>query len=169
MAALYASTLPFISWMADTLKPSTPRPWRAAFSYVGGFPAATHIGGCVCPPPYGFGRTFRGGVLKTAPSWEYSNVSHIFLNSQMTSSQLALVSSGFTPKVLISWDPAPRPFPNSNRPSDRWSSIATRSAMRTGWFVAGLSGKMPEPTWMRSVWASAYGMNDSLADKWEYS
>ena len=47
--------------------------------------------------------------------------------------------------------------------------MATRSAIRTGWLVTGLSGKMPEPTWMRSVCASANAMNDSLADRCEYS
>ena len=47
--------------------------------------------------------------------------------------------------------------------------MAARSASRTGWFLIGLSGQMPEPTWIRSVCASEYGMNDSLADRCEYS
>src|SRR5919108_5622255 len=104
--------------MAATLNPSTPRPWRAAFSYVGGLPAATHIGGCVRPPPYGFGTTLRGGVENAAPWWEYSNESHIFVNSQITSSQFALVSPGSTLNVPSSCEPAPRPVPNSKRPSE---------------------------------------------------
>src|SRR5688572_6282760 len=106
---------------------------------------------------------FRGGTENAGPSWEYSWDSHIFLNSQMTSSQTAAVTSLVRLKVPTSHDPAPRPQPNSNRPLDRWSHIAARSARRTGWFVTGLRGQMPEPTWMRSVWARAYGMNDSLA------
>ncbi len=69
----------------------------------------------------------------------------------------------------ISHEPAPRPVPNSKRPSERWSIIAARSARRTGWLVTGFSGQMPEPTWMRSVCASANGMNDSLAERCEYS
>src|SRR5438067_1257298 len=37
-----------IAGAAEKLKPITPKPARAAFSYVGGLPAACHIGGCVC-------------------------------------------------------------------------------------------------------------------------
>ena len=32
--------------------------------------------------------------------------------------------------------------------------MATRSALRTGWFTRGLRLKMPEPRWMRSVSAA---------------
>ena len=75
----------------------------------------------------------------------------------MTSSQISLVPlvsvmPGRKPR--ISWLPAPRPVPNSNRPLERWSSIATRSATLAGWFTWGSGLKMPEPMWMRSVaWA----------------
>ena len=31
----------------------------------------------------------------------------------------------------------PSPVPNSTRPLDRWSSVATRSAMRAGWLIGG--------------------------------
>ena len=75
----------------------------------------------------------------------------------MTSSQISLVPDrSFMPgrKPRISWLPAPRPVPNSKRPSDRWSSMATRSATLAGWFTWGSGLKMPEPRWMRSVaWA----------------
>src|SRR5204862_7696380 len=108
-----ASTWSSMPGIAATLTPSTPRPWRPAFSYVGGLPAATRIGGCVLPPPYGLGTTLRGGVEKAAPSWEYSNESHIFVNSPITSSQFAFVSAGSTLNVPSSCDPAPRPEPNS--------------------------------------------------------
>ncbi len=72
----------------------------------------------------------------------------------MTSSQISRVPvrsviSGRNPR--ISWLPAPRPVPNSNRPFDRWSSIATRSATFAGWFTCGSGLKIPEPTWIRSV------------------
>ena len=80
MTARYASTRSFIACAASTLNPSTPSPWRAAFSNVGGFPAATHMGGCVVPPPYGLGRMLRGGTRKYVPSKEYSCWSHIFVN-----------------------------------------------------------------------------------------
>ena len=40
-------------------------------------------------------------------------------------------------KAAISWLPAPRPVPHSNRPSKTWSSMATRSAQRTGWLTRG--------------------------------
>ena len=53
------------------------------------------------------------------------------------------------PKPFCSVVDEPRPMPNSKRPSDRWSSIATRSATRAGWFTGGVMLKMPEPRWMR--------------------
>src|SRR5436190_18572581 len=71
--------------------------------------------------------------------------------------------------VAISCEPAPRPVPNSKRPSLRWSSIATRSALRTGWFTRGDRLKMPELRWMYDVRAAQYAMNTSLADVWLYS
>ena len=46
-------------------------------------------------------------------------------------------------KPRISWLPAPRPVPNSNRRFDTWSSIATRSATFAGWFTCGSGLKMP--------------------------
>ena len=57
-------------------------------------------------------------------------------------------------KVATSWLPAPRPVPNSKRPLERWSSMVARSALRTGWLARGLSPKMPEPRWIRSVRAA---------------
>ena len=78
-------------------------------------------------------------------------VSHIFLNSQMTSSQTALVSPVSRLKVPTSQLPAPRPQPNSKRPWESRSHMAARSASRTGWLVIGLSGQMPDPMWICSV------------------
>ena len=49
------------------------------------------------------------------------------------------------PKPFCSVVEEPRPVPNSKRPSERWSSMATRSAMRAGWFTGGVMLKMPEP------------------------
>ena len=72
----------------------------------------------------------------------------------MTSSQISRVldrSSMSGRKARISWLPAPLPVPNSKRPSERWSSIATRSATFAGWFTCGSGLKIPEPRWIRSV------------------
>ena len=57
-----------IAGAALKLKPITPKPERAAFSYVGGLPAACHIGGCGFF--HGFGSTLRVGTLKYSPSNE---------------------------------------------------------------------------------------------------
>ena len=120
-------------------------------------PAATHMGG------WGFfqglGSTLRGGMEKAVPWWLYSSGPHIFTNSVMTSSQTALVESvPGMPKPVTSLLPAPRPVPNSKRPSLRWSSMATRSATRTGWLIWGLRLKMPDPRWMRWVRAARWPM-----------
>lgn len=75
--------------------------------------------------------------------------------SRTTSSQMARVASvELMSKPVTSRVPAPRPVPNSKRPSERWSSMATFSAMRAGCSLAGLKLKMPEPRWMRSVRAA---------------
>ena len=74
------------------------------------------------------------------------------LNSGNTSSTISFVSSGsWIPNPFCSVLDEPRPTPNSMRPSLRWSIIATRSAIRAGWFTGGVMLKMPEPRWMRSV------------------
>ena len=58
------------------------------------------------------------------------------------------------PKPRGSVDDDPRPTPNSNRPPESWSIIATRSATRAGWFTGGGMLKMPVPTWICSVRAA---------------
>jgi hypothetical protein len=58
------------------------------------------------------------------------------------------------PNPKTSIDDDPRPVPNSKRPSPRWSSMATRSAMRAGWFTGRVMLKIAEPTWMFWVLAS---------------
>ena len=104
---------------------------------------------------HGLGSTLRDGMENALPSWLYSWSAHIFTNSGMTSSHTALVESVLgMPKPVTSLLPAPRPVPNSKRPSLRWSSMATRSATRAGWFTSGLRLKMPEPRWMRLVRAA---------------
>ena len=49
------------------------------------------------------------------------------------------------PKPPISVVDEPRPVPNSKRPPDTWSIIATRSATRAGWFTGGVTLMMPLP------------------------
>ena len=73
------------------------------------------------------------------------------------------------PKPPCSVVDDPRPVPNSKRPPERWSSIATRSAMRAGWLTGGVTLMIPEATWIRSVRARMYGITISLAEMWEYS
>src|SRR6201999_2785317 len=105
-------------------------PFLAAMAYEGGDPAAYHIAGCDFP--YGLGRTLRGGSCQCLPRKPgYSSWSHILGNSAMVSSQISLVwFMSVIPgrKPRISWEPAPRPLPNSNRLPERWSSMATFSA-----------------------------------------
>ena len=47
--------------------------------------------------------------------------------------------------------------------------MATRSAMRAGWFTGGVMLKMPEPMWMLDVRAATKARNDSESDRCEYS
>jgi len=90
--------------------------------------------------------------------------------SGRVSATISRVSSGSSiPNPRCSVVDDPRPVPNSNRPSDRWSSIATRSAMRAGWLTGGVMLNMPEPRWMLDVCAAANARKDSEADRWEYS
>ena len=59
---------------------------------------------------------------------------------------MSLVSSGSVmPKPPISVVDEPRPVPNSNRPFETWSIIATRSATRAGWFTGGVTLMIPRP------------------------
>ena len=142
---------------------------------MGGFPAATHTGGC--GNRHGFGSTLRVGIRSfgygnrnDVPSCSYSFEPHILVNSRMTSSHTSLVTSVLSmSKPVTSRLPAPRPVPNSKRPSLRWSSIATRSATRAGWFTRGFRLKIPEPRWMRSVAHDRYPSTTSLAERCEYS
>ncbi len=67
----------------------------------------------------------------------------------MTSSHWAFVTLGsMTLKVRSSWLPAPRPVPNSNRLFVTWSSMAARSAMRTGCSLLVGRLVMADPMWM---------------------
>ena len=78
-----------------------------------------------------------------------------------------VISGSSMPKPRCSVVDEPRPVPNSNRPSLRWSSMATRSAMRAGWLAGGVMLKMPEPMWMLVVLAAQKERNDSVSDRCE--
>ena len=101
----------------------------------------------------GFGNTFRGGIEKKRPSNVYSVSFHMCRNCGTTSSNISLVISGSTiPKPRCSVDEEPRPSPNSKRPPDKMSRIATRSATRAGWFTGGVMLKMPLPPFGDNAW-----------------
>ena len=88
----------------------------------------------------------------------------------MVSSHISVVTSRVgMPKPNTSVVDEPRPVPNSKRPSERWSSMATRSAMRAGWLTGGVVLKMAEPTWILEVRAATKERNTSGAGMCEYS
>ena len=62
----------------------------------------------------------------------------------------------------------PRPVPSSKRPLLRLSSMAARSAVRTGWFTGAVMLKIADPRWMREVRAATKERNTSGDDMWEY-
>ena len=72
------------------------------------------------------------------------------------------------PKPYISVDEDPRPVPSSKRPFERLSSIAPRSAVRTGWFTLAVMLKMADAMWMRLVRAATNARKTSGDDMWEY-
>ena len=95
---------------------------------------------------------------------------HIFGNSPIVSSHISLVMSRDSmPKPKTSVVDDPRPVPNSNRPSDRWSSMATLSATRAGWLTGGVVLKIADPTWICWVRAATKARKTSGAGMCEYS
>src|SRR5688572_657828 len=126
-------------------------PHRPALPNVDGLPQATHNGGC--PARYGLGKMLCG--VSTEKCWPlnvYDSVAHMRGSWRMTSSHSLRVDDvSWMLNVATSWLPAPRPVPNSKRPALSWSTIAARSALRTGWFTRGLRLKMPDPRWIREV------------------
>src|SRR5436190_9223126 len=144
---------------SPVVKQKAPRPIAPALANVGGDPHATHIGGWGLL--YGFGRMLRWGMEKKRPSWgPYIPSRHILGNSTIVSSHMSLVTSRDSmPKPKTSVVDDPRPVPNSKRPSERWSSIVTRSTTRAGWLTLGVVLVMAVPTWMRSVRAATNERN----------
>lgn len=107
-------------------------PFSAASRIVSRREHATHRGGCgFCT---GFGTTLRGGIDTYWPSMPVNGTSVI--QRMVTSSPSSHISRLRTGSILnppssASEDDSPEP--NSTRPADTRSSIATRSAVRAGW------------------------------------
>src|SRR6185295_14302974 len=98
---------------------------------VCGHEQATQIGGLGFE--YGFGNTLRSGILKYLPSNEYLPSAPMRGICSRDSRHIGLVSEALgMSKPAHSVDDDPRPVPNSTRPSERWSSVAMRSATRAG-------------------------------------
>ncbi len=113
-------------------KVSEPRPSSAASMIVSRRDAATQSGGCGFWR--GFGTTLRGGIFTQRPSTPPKGVS---VRQRTATSRPSCHCSRFsaisTLKPPISPVVADSPEPNSTRPFDNKSSVATRSAVRAGW------------------------------------
>src|SRR4029453_2278530 len=95
---------------------------------------------------------------------------HFFLTPPVASSYIPFVGSGsLMPNPACSVVDEPRPVPNSKRPSERWSNIATRSATRAGGFTGGVMLMIPDPMCICFVRAATNGMIVSFAEMCEYS
>src|SRR5579871_3485989 len=149
------------------VKHSTPRPIRPAFSNVPGLPAATQSGGCGLVT--GLGEISRAGTGNDVPWYSYTPSRHILGISRMDSSHMSFDRSiSGIPKPYISVLDDPRPVPSSNLPFERLSSIAARSAERTGWLTGAVMLKIADPRWTRDVRAATNERNTSGDDMCEY-
>ena len=113
-------------------KVSAPIPFSAANRMVSRREHATHKGGCgLC---MGLGTTLRGGICTKRPSTPVNGVS--VMQRSVTckpSSQASRFVAGSTRNPPSSASEPDSPEPNSTRPPDSRSSVATRSAVRAGW------------------------------------
>ena len=93
---------------------------------------ATQSGGCgFCT---GFGTTLRGGICTNRPSTPPNGVSVMQrIATSRPSSQASRLLAGSMPKPPSSASEQDSPEPNSTRPLETRSSVATRSAVRAGW------------------------------------
>ena len=92
---------------------------------------ATHTGGCGFWK--GLGTTLRGGIVTDGPAWPVNGVSVMHLRAtRVPSSHRARLSAGSMPKPPSSASDDDSPVPNSTRPRDNRSSVATRSATLAG-------------------------------------
>ena len=110
-------------------------PLRAANWIVSRRLQATHSGGCGFWS--GFGTTLRGGMLQNSlfqpANGSSTNMRAIAPIASSHISRLRVRSIRKPPSSAAEED---SPVPNSTRPSEIRSSVATRSATRAGWFTA---------------------------------
>ena len=111
---------------------SAPIPFSAASRMVSRREHATHKGGCgFC---MGLGTTLRGGICTKRPSTPVNGVSVMQRSvTSSPSSQASRLVAGSTRKPPSSASEPDSPEPNSTRPPESRSSVATRSAVRAGW------------------------------------
>ena len=129
---------------------------------------ATHSGGCgFC---IGLGTTLRGGIFTYSPSTPVKGTSTMQrMATSSPSSHCSRLMRGSMPKPASSASLDDSPEPNSTRPLDTRSSIATRSAVRAGWLKPGAVRMIPWPRRMCCVrWLQA-ARKTSGADEWLYS
>ncbi len=131
MIAWYSSTHSLASSGSTKEKVSAPIPFSAASWIVSRREQATHSGGC------GFwtvlGTTLRGGIGMKRPSHPANGSStNIRVTTSSASSHCSRLVSRSTPKPPSSAPDEVSPEPNSTRPFDTRSSIATFSATRAG-------------------------------------
>ena len=121
---------------------SAPMPFWAARRIVSRREQATHSGGCGFWT--GLGTTLRGGILTYSPSTPVNGCSTMQRSAtSRPSSHCSRFSAGSMPKPASSASLDDSPEPNSTRPFDTRSSIATRSAVRAGWLKLGAVRMMP--------------------------
>ena len=164
--------------LADRLAPHRWRPCRprscGAMSLIGDMLKPQHArgpgarpsrtsAGCRPPPTsagaassHGLGSTLRGGTLKNSPSKRVllgaphlGELADHLVPHRLGDRGVGDVEAG----DLAGCRRRGRCRTRSGR-SERWSSIATRSATRTGWFTGGVMLKIPDPRWIRSVTAA---------------
>ena len=126
---------------------------------------ATHSGGCgFC---MGLGTTMRSGMFQTLPACSLGPSLNMGRMARTASSKISRLFSMVTPNGSSSVIEALSPMPNSQRPFDNRSSVATRSATRVGWLV--VTWKMPWPRRMFLVRWLAAARKDSGEGECEYS
>ena len=131
-------------------KVRAPIPSCAAKWMVSRFEHATQSGGCGFWT--GLGTTLRTGIAKYLP-WQpgYGSIASMFATCSVVSRHIARRSAGSMPKPSSSARDADSPVPQSTRPLDTRSSVASRSATRAGWLYTGGMRTIPCPRRIRLV------------------
>lgn len=149
-------------------KPITraPIPSSAACTRVSSRLQARNSGGCgVCA---GRGRIGCGEMSSSSPWYSSSSSCQARPMIRSASSTSAVVRSLSTPHSEVSCSVPPRPAPRSSRPPESRSSMAARSATRTGWLKLKGMHTTPCPMRMVFVLAATQVRNISGADMCAY-